>query len=222
MVNEQETKQVVLNLIMIGIFGGTFDPIHHGHLRTALEVAEHFDIQDMRLIPGKVPPHRPQPQANPDQRLAMLQAAIASEPRLQVDERELRREGFSYTFTTLSSLRAELGQQCPLLLTLGVDAFLHFQSWHRWEEILQLAHLVVVHRPGYSLPPVGWYETRLTVNKQDLASKPSGNIYLLAVTPLDISATQLRELLKHGRNPRYLLPDSVINYIQRLQLYCGT
>ena len=207
---------------MIGIFGGTFDPIHHGHLRTALEVAEHFDIQDMRLIPGKVPPHRPQPQANPDQRLTMLQAAIASEPRLQVDERELRREGFSYTFTTLSSLRAEVGQQAPLLLTLGVDAFLQFQSWLRWEEILQLAHLVVVHRPGYSLTPVGWYETRLTVNKQDLASKPSGNIYLLAVTPLDISATQLRELLKHGRNPRYLLPDSVINYIQRLQLYCGT
>lgn len=207
---------------MIGIFGGTFDPIHHGHLRTALEVAEHFEIPDMHLIPGKVPPHRTQPVASPEQRLIMLQAAIASEPCLQADDRELQREGHSYSFDTLQSFRAEFGNECPLLLTLGFDAFLHFQTWHRWEEILLLAHLVVVHRPGYSLPPDGWYENCLSTNPEDLRITPAGRIYPLAVTALDISATRLREHLKHGKNPRYLLPDSVLDYIQRHQLYCGT
>ncbi|WP_308873239.1 nicotinate-nicotinamide nucleotide adenylyltransferase [Thiothrix subterranea] len=112
---------------MIGILGGTFDPIHHAHLRTALEVAEHFGISDMRLIPGKQPPHRPQPIARPEQRLAMLQAAIATEPRLHADDRELRREGHSYSFDTLQTFRAEVGNERPLLFTLGFDAFLHFE-----------------------------------------------------------------------------------------------
>ena len=205
---------------MIGILGGTFDPIHHGHLRTALEVAEHFGIADMRLIPGKVPPHRPQPHATPEQRLAMLQAAIASEPRLQADDRELRRDGHSYSFDTLQAFRAEIGSERPILFTLGFDAFLHFQRWHRWDEILPLAHLVVVHRPGYSLPPNGWYARYLSTNPDDLRTTPAGRIYLLPVTALDISATRLRGYLKQGKNPRYLLPDSVLDYIQLHQLYC--
>lgn len=207
---------------MIGILGGTFDPIHFGHLRTALEVAEHFGIPDMRLIPGKVPPHRPQPVATPEQRLTMLQAAIASEPCLQADDRELRRDGYSYSFDTLTSIRTEVGDECPLLFTLGFDAFQHFQSWHRWQEILQLAHLVVVHRPGYSLPPEGWHTPFLSTNPDDLRTTPAGNIYSLAVTALDISATDLRIRLKTGKNPRYLLPDAVLGYIQTHQLYCGT
>ncbi|EIJ36401.1 nicotinate-nucleotide adenylyltransferase [Thiothrix nivea] len=207
---------------MIGILGGTFDPIHFGHLRTALEVAEHFGIPDMRLIPGKVPPHRPQPVATPEQRLTMLQAAIASEPCLQADDRELRRDGYSYSFDTLTSIRAEVGGKRPLLFTLGFDAFQHFQSWHRWQEILQLAHLVVVHRPGYSLPPEGWHTPFLGTNPDDLHTTPAGNIYSLAVTALDISATDLRTRLKAGKNPRYLLPDTVLGYIQTHQLYCET
>lgn len=205
---------------MIGILGGTFDPIHHGHLRTALEMAEHFGIADMRLIPGKVPPHRPQPVASAEQRLAMLQLAVASEARLHTDERELYREGYSYSVDTLASLRAEVGDECPILFTLGVDAFLAFQTWHRREAILQLTHLVVVHRPGYSLPPAGWYTNRLGANPDDLRSTPAGRIYSLAVTALDISSTRLRATLQQGKNPRYLLPDSVLDYIQSHQLYC--
>jgi nicotinate-nucleotide adenylyltransferase len=204
---------------MIGILGGTFDPIHYGHLRTALEVAEHFGIADMRLIPGKVPPHRPQPVASPEQRLAMLQLAVANEPCLQVDGRELQREGFSYSVETLESFRRERSETCPILFALGFDAFLYFQSWHRWQDILQLAHLVVVHRPGYSLPPAGWYSPFLTDRPEEVQQVPSGRICSLAVTALDISATDLRKRLKTGKNPRYLLPDTVLGYIQTHQLY---
>lgn len=207
---------------MIGILGGTFDPVHCGHLRTALEVAEYFGLADMRLIPGKVPPHRAQPVASPEQRLAMLQLAVAGEQCLRIDGRELHRAGFSYTFDTLVSLRQELGDECPILFTLGFDAFLHFQSWYRWQDILQLAHLVVVHRPGYSLPSAGWYSAWLGTNAQELSVMPAGKIYPLAVTALEISATDLRKRLKNGRNPRYLLPDSVLDHIKTHQLYCGT
>lgn len=207
---------------MIGILGGTFDPVHFGHLRTALEVAEHFGISDMRLIPGNVPPHRPQPVASPEHRLAMLQVAITDEPCLHADERELRREGYSYSVLTLESFRAELGDECPIVFTLGFDAFQHFQAWYRWQEILQLAHLVVVHRPGYSLPADGWHRPWLTENPDDLRTMSAGRIYSLAVTALDISATDLRTRLNAGKNPRYLLPSAVLDYIQRHQLYCGT
>lgn len=204
---------------MLGIFGGTFDPVHHGHLRTALEVAEHFGLTDMRLVPGKAPPHRPQPEANPAQRLAMVQLAIGDAPCLGADDRELQREGYSYSVDTLVSFRQAVGKNCPLLFVLGLDAFLHFQSWHRWETILQLTHLVVVQRPGYSLPPVGWYAPLLSDKQSDLQIAASGRVYPLDVTALDISATDLRKRLKRGKNPRYLLPDAVIGYIQTHQLY---
>lgn len=204
---------------MIGILGGTFDPIHHGHLRTALEVAEHFGINDMRLIPGKVPPHRAQPMASPVQRLAMAQAAVADEPALRVDARECEREGYSYTVDTLASIRTEIGQKTPLLFALGFDAFQYFQHWYRWKEILGLAHLVVMHRPRYDLPPTGWYQTRLSSERDVLCQTPAGQIYSLAVTALDISATELRAILQQGRNPRYLLPNSVLDYIDNNQIY---
>lgn len=207
---------------MIGILGGTFDPIHHGHLRTALEIAEHFALTDMRLIPGNIPPHRPQPLASAAQRLAMLQAAIASEPRLRADARELERTGFSYSVDTLAAIRAECGAACPLLFALGFDAFQHLQSWHRWEMLLQLAHLVVVHRPGYGLPPEGWYTAHLTQDKTALQQAAAGCVYPLAVTALTISATDIRQRLQQGNSPRYLLPDAVLDYIQTHQLYCET
>lgn len=205
---------------IVGILGGTFDPIHFGHLRTALEVAEHFSVDTMRLIPGNVPPHRSAPLAESHHRLAMLKLALSPEPRLQADGRELQRTGYSYTIETLETFRAEFGTQSPLLLTLGLDAFLHFESWHRWRDILSLAHLVIVHRPGYPLPPDGWYNPHLSDNLNDLRTMPAGKVYFLAVTALEISATEVRKQLKQGRNPRYLLPDSVIDYIKIHQLYC--
>lgn len=207
---------------MIGILGGTFDPIHYGHLRTALEVAAHFGLAEMRLMLGNVPPHRPQPQATALQRWEMLQLAVANEPCLQADGRELQRAGYSYSFDTLNGLRAEMGKECPIFLVLGFDAFLNFQSWYCWEGILQQAHLVVVQRPGYSLPPTGWYAPYLTQQRTDLQTTPAGRVYLCAVTALDIAATRLRTSLQQGDNPRYLLPDSVLDYIQTHQLYCRT
>lgn len=206
---------------MIGVLGGTFDPVHYGHLRTALEVAEHFGITDMRLIPGKVPPHRPQPSASPADRLAMLQAAIANEPALRADAREFGRDGHSYTVDTLESLRTGMAAGEPLLFTLGFDAFEHFQSWHRWEAILQLAHLVVVHRPGHELPAAAWHQQYLSADPECVRNTPAGHIYSLAVTALDISATDLRHRLQQGKNPRYLLPDAVLDYIETKQLYRG-
>lgn len=206
---------------VIGILGGTFDPIHFGHLRTALEVAEYFAVDAMHLIPGNVPPHRPAPQAAAHHRLAMLQAAVAPETALLADARELQRSGHSYTVHTLEALRVEYGPDCALLLTLGLDAFRHFRTWHRWERILSLAHLVVAQRPGYSLPPDAWYQPSLAGEAAALRERPYGRIHTLTVTPLDISATQIRHCFQHRKNPRYLLPDPVIDYIYTHQLYCG-
>ena len=135
---------------MIGVFGGTFDPVHFGHLRPALDVKQALALREMRLIPAFQPPHRATPVANPGQRLTMLRAAVGTEPDLLVDNREMMREGESFMADTLSSLRKDLGDE-PLCLVLGMDAFLTLDSWHRWKEILQLAHIVVTHRPGWEL-----------------------------------------------------------------------
>ncbi len=131
----------------VGVFGGTFDPVHHGHLRTALEVLEGCGLEQLRLVPALVPPHRPQPRAPAPLRLEMLRRAVAGEPRLVVDDRELRRGGPSYTVDTLAELRAAVGTR-PLCLVLGADAFLGLPGWHRWRELFALAHLVVVERPA--------------------------------------------------------------------------
>ena len=135
---------------MIGIFGGTFDPVHFGHLRPALDVKQALGLREMRLIPCFSPPHRQQPVANPGQRLTMLRAAVGEEPELLVDNREMKREGVSYMVDTLSSLREEFGDE-PLCLVLGSDAFLQLDGWHRWREIIELAHIVVTHRPGWEM-----------------------------------------------------------------------
>jgi len=210
---------------MIGIFGGTFDPVHFGHLRPALDVKQALGLDEMRMIPAFRPPHRVQPEANPGQRLTMLRAAVGGESDLLVDNREMQREGESFMVDTLVSLRDERGDE-PLCLVLGADAFLQLDSWHRWREILELAHIVVTHRPGWELdmneanPELQelWRERQVTDSRQ-LASSPAGNIILQAVTPLDISATQIRALVAAGENPRYLLPDAVWNLIRMQGLY---
>lgn len=210
---------------MIGIFGGTFDPVHFGHLRPALDVKQALGLDQMRMIPAFHPPHREQPVANPGQRLTMLRAAVGGEPDLQVDNREMRREGESFMVDTLVSLRAELGDE-PLCLVLGADAFLQLDRWHRWRDIPELAHIVVTHRPGWQLdmreanPELQelWRERQVTDSAQ-LGAHPAGNIILQAVTPLEISATQIRALVAAGKNPRYLLPDAVWNLIRSQGLY---
>ena len=209
---------------MIGIFGGTFDPVHYGHLRPALELAELLSLQEVRLIPCATPPHRDLPQASAEHRLDMLQLAVSDEPGLVVDERELQRGGCSYMVDTLRSLREELGDT-PICLLLGSDAFMELASWHEWQQIIALAHIVVAHRPGWQLEQLDRGEiTELLEQSQVssaelLAGSPAGHILLQPVTPLAISATAIRALIAAGRSARFLVPDRVWEYIDLNKLY---
>lgn len=206
----------------IGILGGTFDPIHFGHLRTALELQQALDFSEVRLIPCYQPVHRKRPIASPEQRLAMAQLAIESEPALTVDTCEIERKGPSYTIDTLTRLRENF-PETPLCLIMGIDALLSFSSWHRWQDILQCAHLVVVHRPQYHLPQAGiiadLLKQRLQKNTHALHDSLAGYIVLHPVTPLEISATDIRKQIAMGKNPRYLLPNHVYQYIQDHGVY---
>jgi nicotinate-nucleotide adenylyltransferase len=192
----------------LAIFGGTFDPIHLGHLSVAWEASELLDA-DVRLMPASVPPHRPSPLANAQQRVAMLKAALQKQPRLTLDARELERSGPSYTIDTLVELRTEEGDR-PLVLLLGVDAFAGLPSWHRWRELFDVAHIGVLSRPGVeiTMPDALLAEAapRRTEDAAVLRATPAGKLIELSVTPLEISATRIRELLAEGRDPRYLLP----------------
>ena len=207
---------------MIGILGGTFDPVHFGHLRPALEIMEGMKLDEIRLIPCREPPHRGKPLASPEERWAMLQAAVRSEPRFKADNRELRRSGPSYMVDTLTSLQAEFNST-PLCLILGMDAFLGLPTWHRWEAILGLAHIVVATRPRWNVPAAGkvatLVEERRVMDLGGLRERPAGRIYFHAVTQLDISATGIRTLVQAGRSPRYLLPDVVGEMIRLQGLY---
>jgi nicotinate-nucleotide adenylyltransferase len=196
----------------LGVFGGTFDPIHNGHLRTAFELAECLDLERVLFVPAADPPHRPAPRVPAARRLEFVRAAIADEPRFALDERELRRGGRSYTVLTLEELRAERGGQ-PLVLCLGMDAFLGLPAWHRWTELPGLAHLAVAHRPGFSPPadgPLGeLVAARLAPSPQALAESCAGRVFFFAGTQVELSATELRNVLESGRDPRYLMPDPV-------------
>ncbi len=206
---------------MIGIYGGTFDPVHYGHLRTALEVQELFGLRQVRLIPCLQPPHREQPSVSAERRLRMLQMAVADEPALVIDERELQRGGPSYMVDTLCSLRADF-DAIPLLLFIGSDAFQFISSWHRWRHLFDYAHIVVINRPGSdAAASIGepFLQSRVCVAKQDLEKQPGGCLFFQNVTQLDISATQIRRAIIEKRNPRFLLPDSVLAYIRRNKLY---
>lgn len=205
----------------IGILGGTFDPIHYGHLRPALEILEELDFAEIRFIPSRLPPHRSRPGAAPAQRLELLRLAVADQPGFVVDERELRRDGPSYTVDTLTSLRAELGAT-PLCLILGMDAFSQLTTWRRWRELSELAHLVVTDRPDSPSLPIellDLIERRRLRHASRLRERPAGGIWLQPVTQLAISATRIRELLAQGRSVRYLLPDAAQHYIQQQGLY---
>lgn len=207
---------------MIGILGGTFDPIHFGHLRPALELQQELALDHVRLVPACVPPHRSAPHASAQQRRYMVELAIEDQPGLCVDDRELRRDGPSYMVDTLQSLRQELGQ-CPLCLILGMDAFRGLAGWHRWEALIGLAHLVVMRRPGWEPPhdgPLGQLVNAHQVQRADeLRIQASGGLLFCSVTQLEISATDIRRQLVQGRSPRYLLPDRVLDYLRDEHIY---
>lgn len=204
---------------MIGIFGGTFDPIHYGHLRPAQEAMQQLALAELRFIPAAHPPHRPPPQASAAQRLAMVELAIRGLPGTRVDDRELQRGGLSYTVLTLESLRAELGKT-PLCLLIGADQLRSFESWHRWREIPELAHLVVLNRPGATagvLP--GWARGRECADLHILQQAPAGRLAFLSVSPQDISATRIRAALAREESVQGLLPEAVLDYIRTNQVY---
>jgi nicotinate-nucleotide adenylyltransferase len=196
----------------IGIFGGTFDPIHYGHLRTAFELLQSLRLSEMRFMPAGNPPHRDITVASAEERLAMVQAATQDQPGFVVDDREIRRSGLSYSVDTMRSLRADFPDR-SLCLIVGMDAFLGLPKWHQWRELMELAHLVVAHRPGWRAPSMGPLGELLVVRGtgriNDLHEARAGCIYIHAVTQLEISSTEVRKLIGAGRDPRYLMPDAV-------------
>ena len=206
----------------VGIFGGTFDPIHLGHLRTGFELLQLLSLAELRWIPVGDPGHREAPLASAELRLAMLRAAVADQPGFVVDDREMRRAGASFTIDTLEELRAELPGR-PLCLVLGMDAFLGFTRWRRWQDILVLAHLVVAHRPGWERPMEGelggLLAARGTTLAADLHAATAGRIYVHAVTQLEISSTGLRDIITSGRDPRFLVPEPVRTIILETGCY---
>ncbi len=204
---------------MIGIYGGTFDPVHFGHLRTALEVKELFTLDEVRLIPCSQPPHRETPLTPPEKRLAMLELAVQNQPGLVVDRRELDRVGYSYMIDTLKSLQNEDSGK-SLLLIIGTDAFEGLDSWHQWQQLFDYAHILVITRPGHVLQELSCFlSSKLTDNREDLTLDKAGCLFFQSVTQLDISATAIRLLINSGHNPSYLLPDSIIKYINNNKLY---
>jgi nicotinate-nucleotide adenylyltransferase len=212
-----------LQLRPIGVLGGTFDPIHDGHLRPALELLETLDLAEVRFVPCRIPAHRGLPQVTAEQRLALVRLATVGQPGFVTDNRELQREGPSYMVDTLTSLRDDLGADRPVCLILGTDAFRELHTWRRWEELSDLAHLVVTQRPGVGqpLPPIleGFVTPRVIHDARELRQRPAGGILFQPVTQLAISATQIRALLARGQSPRYLLPEAVLAYIHDRALY---
>ena len=206
----------------IGILGGTFDPVHCGHLRLALEIREHLSLDGVRLLPAPNPRLRDAPRATVSQRLELLAAAADGEPNLQVDARELERDGPTYTVETLESFRREFSDEV-LVFIVGMDSFQHLERWHRWQELLDLAHLVVAHRPGGLLPEPGPIADLLERHRCDdvsaLKSEPAGRIMICEPPLLDISATRIRALVAGGRSIRFLVPDKVIELINRTRCY---
>ncbi|MCC7219159.1 MAG: nicotinate-nucleotide adenylyltransferase [Candidatus Contendobacter sp.] len=207
----------------IGILGGTFDPIHYGHLRPALDLLEELELAEIRFVPCRIPAHRGTPLISAEQRLALVQLATAGQAGFVSDDRELRREGLSYMVDTLAALRGDFGDETPLCLIVGADAFRELHTWRRWQELPNLAHIVVMQRPGLLKPLApaldAFTTPRLIHDRFALQRKPAGGILFQTVTQLDISATRIRTLLARGQSPRYLLPEAVLAYIHAQALY---
>ena len=210
---------------MIGILGGTFDPIHFGHLRPAEEIYSALELTQLRFVPCNAPPHRDKPFASALQRLAMVRAAIVDHPGFIADDREIRRGGISYMADTLDSFRAQFPAM-PLGLILGMDAFAGLSRWHHWQHILDVTHLIVTHRPGWGLEQLRVDDTLMALIRQhqlagadDLQNNIAGGIYFHPVTQLAISSTQIRALCRAGGRLNYLLPDAVIDIINQQGIY---
>lgn len=209
----------------IGILGGTFDPVHNGHLRLAVELVQSLDLSEVRLVPSARPPHRGAPAASPGQRAKWLRVAIAEQPNLRLDDRELLRNGPSYTVDTLASLRDDL-PETPLCLIMGRDVFAGLPDWRDWRRLFDYAHIILVERPGVDpvLPAAAAAELDHRVSREagDLVESLAGRVHVCEPPPLEISASRIRALLAAGRSPRYLLPDVVLGDILDADVYRQT
>ena len=206
--------------------GGTYDPVHIGHLRSAEEITSLLGVSTIKLIPSFIPPHRSLPGTSAAQRLDMLELAVSNNDRLEVDPREVRRQGKSYSIDTLGEIRNEIGISDPLYFVLGFDAFLLIEEWHRWRELTDLAHLVVIDRPlsgdsnivGMSDVLRAWSDSKLrTID--ELAKAPAGFLCFVELTQLAVSSTRIRQMVVSEESTRYLLPDAVREYIGEQGLY---
>jgi nicotinate-nucleotide adenylyltransferase len=207
----------------IGLFGGTFDPVHFGHLRAASEAKEKLGLDDFRLLPVGEPAHRSQTFATAEHRLAMLRLAVAEHPDISVDPREVRRTGVSYMVDTLAEIRMEAGENTAIILFVGQDAAYGLSSWHRWTEMFDYAHLVVMTRPdspdNFPRELENFISNRRTSQANDLYQSPAGLLLDLEVTQLSISSTAIRGHVAASRSPRFLLPDRILGYIGFHNLY---
>ncbi len=208
---------------MIGVLGGTFDPIHHGHLRLALEMSEQLGLEKIHLIVSANPPHRQMPQTPAEMRFEMVKLAIENEKNLIADDREIKRNHPSYTVETLLEMREEVGKELPICLILGMDAFLGLPTWFKWEKLLELTHLIITQRPEinqtFSEPLQKLLEKHQIYDINKIKEKSAGYILFEAVPMLNISATQIRQCFIKKQNPRYLLPESVLKFISQQGLY---
>ncbi len=206
----------------IGVFGGSFDPVHFGHLRTAWELQQLLRLRELRMLPCGNPVFKPALAASGEQRVAMLNAAIADYPDFVVDTRELQRDGPSYTVETLSELRSEL-PDAPLCLIIGMDAWLTFAQWHRWQDILELGHIIVAQRPGSSEEPSAeiaeLMRSRQTTNVADLHATQAGKVFVHEVTQLEISSSAIRQLVADGLGVDFLVPAAVQQLIINSDCY---
>lgn len=206
----------------VAVLGGTFNPIHFGHLRSALELVDSLDLAQLRFMPAQHPPHRDTPNVSAQDRASMIDLAIQGEPRFVCDRRELERDGPSYTYDSLAFLREELGSRQSLAMVVGCDAAQHLDSWHRWRELVTLAHIIVLARPGWALEQQGAVAEYLAAHageRADLHQQAAGRVLFQTLRPLDVSSTSIRGLLQSRQSPRYLIPDSVLDYIQSQALY---
>jgi len=202
---------------MIGVLGGTFDPVHFGHLRPALEVMQAVGLDQVRFLPNRIPPHRETPWLNVKNRLELLKTAIDDQPGFELDERELQRQGHSYMVDTLESLRVDFPSDSVCLI-LGMDAFLGIKQWHQWQRIPEFCHLIVTSRPGFEMPGdfLQQLPARLAKTASELSEVAAGRILLQLVTQLDISASHIRAILAEGQSVRYLLPDEVNSKLMKM------
>jgi len=210
--------------LRVGMFGGTFDPVHLGHLRSGVEISECLQLDRLHMIPAPQPPLRGQPQVSAQDRLALLEAGVKDTPGLIADGRELRRQGPSYSTLTLAELREEYGGTARLVMMLGQDAFLRLADWHQPEQLFALAHVVVVARPGYQPNRSAALKELIGLREVDsvasMMKAPKGKLLALTLpTPMGISATDIRQRLAEHRSVRYLLPEAVEEQIHARQLY---